>query len=816
MGLGDTWTRGVWSTMSVPPLEPDRPDAEVRNLTQIVPYERAAARLPLPLTPLLGREREITAVGALLRRPEVRLLVLTGPGGVGKTRVALQAAAESTDAFPNGVVFVSLAPIVDADLVLPTIAAAFGVRDTTTEPLRDRLYAYLRLRRLLLVLDNFEQVVSAAPGVAKLLAACPGLTALVTSRSVLKVSGERGYPVPPLTLPDRGLPDASHCSLLPEAEGAEAVRLFVDRAQAVRPNFALTAENVGDVVEICHRLDGLPLAIELAATRIALFPPAALLARLERRLPLLTEGARDEPVRLRTMRDAVGWSYDLLDSDARTLFRRLATFVGGFTLEAAEAVADAPGDLEIDVLAGVSSLVDGSLLQPAAGPTGEPRFGMLETIREYALERLATSGEEVAVRGTHAHYFLELAERSEPDIYRGCNLTRLLGALDAEHANLRAALAHLAAVGDAQAVLRLAGALAPFWLFNSHRSEGRRWLESALDPTRTEGASASTRARAVGGAATLAFTQGDYERAAELAAENMVLQHELGDSRGIATALNLLGAVTRARGAYDQAELYFEEALVRFQDVGDPAWIALARGNLGILAYWQGNLEHAAALLEEAVGLYRQAGDRYAYGVATALSDLALVACDRGDHARAAGLFAESLTRWREVGTKEGLADWLARVAVLAGAREQPELAVRLFGAAEAVREAIGYAFEYPERARHQRAMAGVRAQVGQALLAAEWAVGQEMSMDQAVADALRLVVDPMAARSAPAAHQLLTSREREILRLLVQGQSDKQIAVALFITRRTASKYVSAVRAKLGAPSRAAAVAIALRDRLV
>ena len=795
--------------------------------------------IPRPLTSLVGRDTEVEAVRAMLVDGDIRLLTLTGPGGVGKTRLALRISEEVAPAFPDGVVFVPLAAIDEPDLVLPTIARALGLREDATRSLAELLTNSLPGRRLLLVLDNFEQVRSAATQLAALLAVCPDLVALVTSRVRLQVAGEQRFPVLPLALPAHtGGACASGDSLLAAIAASPAVHLFVARTQAIDPRFTLDADNALPIAAICRRVDGLPLAIELAAARSHLFAAAELLARLDPALPLLSHGPDDAPDRLRTMRDAIAWSYNLLAPREQILFRRLAIFVGGFTIEAAEHVLraepstvgsrdglGAEGDAQQSLLEGIASLVDMSLLVRTE-EGGATRLGMLETIREYGLELLAASGEEATTRNAHAAYYLDLVERVEPDLYGGRDLVPVLDALEAEHANFRAALDHLLGAGNAAAALHLAGALAPFWLFHSHRSEGRRWLARALAVTRDrarqlppdeQGGLEAARARVLGGAATLAFTQGDQELAAELARENLALRRRLGEIRGIATALNLLGAVERAQGAYDEAARYCEEAVALFEQFGDPGWLALARGNLGILAYRRGNLGQATALLEAAVAFYRQAGDRYTYGAAVALSDLALVMCDQGDLPRAAALFAESLTGWRAVGTKEGLADWLARVATLAVAGRNPGQASRLFGAAEALREAIGYAFEVPERERHERAMAAARATIGEATFAGAWAAGATLSLDDAIAEAINLasvVSRPDHCRS-PAAATVLTSREQEIMRLLVVGASDKEIAATLGISRRTVSNHVTAIRTKFKAPSRAAAVAVAFRDHL-
>jgi len=440
--------------------------------------------LPAQAALLVGREKEIEAVRGRLLRPDVRLLTLTGPGGTGKTRLALQVAAEVLDDFEHGVFFVALAPISDPGLVVPTMAQTLGLKETAGQPLIETLKDYLRDRALMLVLDNFEQVLAAASRVAELLAAGPQLKVLVTSRAVLRVYGEHEFPVPPLTLPDpQRLPPPERLTQY------EAVRLFIERALAVKPDFAVTNDNAPAVAEICRRLDGLPLALELAAARIRLLPPQAMLARLERRLPLLTGGARDLPARQQTLRNAIAWGYDLLGPGEQTLFRRLAVFVGGCTLEAAEAV----GGGAVEVLDGIESLVGKSLLRQEEGVGGEPWFAMLETIREFALERLEESGEAEAIRRQHAAHYLELAEQAESAL-KGSQQMAWLEQLEREHDNLRAALRRSVERGEAEYGLRLGGALGRFWWMHGYLIEGRAWLTALLA---LPGASSSTAARAL-------------------------------------------------------------------------------------------------------------------------------------------------------------------------------------------------------------------------------------------------------------------------------------------------------------------------------
>ena len=597
--------------------------------------------LPLPPTRLIGREAEVTALCDLLSVSGVRLVTLTGAGGTGKTHLALSVAAEVRHRFPDGVVFVDLSPLTDPALVVPAIATALRVGEVAAEPRLQTLSRALRVRRMLVLLDNCEQVLEAAADVAALLATCPEVVILATSRIPLHIRAEREVMVTALSLPtpDR-LPPLVELACVP------AVALFVERARAARADFALTTGNAMAVAAICQRLDGLPLAIELAAARVKMLPPPALLARLEQRLPVLTGGGRDLPARQRTMRDAIAWSYDLLPPAEQALFRHLAIFAGGCTLAAAEAVAgpeEAPA-----VFDGVGALLDQGLLRQMPGVEDEPRYQMFETVREFALEQLVASGEELPVRRRHAMYCVGLAEPL-PLIGRWRRPEEaLLTRLEAEHDNLRAALAWLDEAGEHRAALQLAGRLGPFWFYHGHLREGRRWLMGAL--AKRDGASLAEIGAGLFWAGTLAEYQGDYALGDVLLAECLAIRRDLGDQAGVLHTLGVLAAGAEYRGDEERCVALNDEALRMARELGDQTRIAYTLDSLSDAAYRRGDLTAAAALADEALALYRTLGDPYFVAIANLL--VAQVALARGHVAEAATLYEQILGEFRRFGSK--------------------------------------------------------------------------------------------------------------------------------------------------------------------
>jgi predicted ATPase/DNA-binding CsgD family transcriptional regulator len=610
-----------------------------------LPPRRPVSNLPTQLTSFIGREQEIAAASTLLRRNDVRLLTFTGPGGVGKTRLSLQIASHLEQEFANGVCFVSLDPISETELVIPSIAQVIGVKEVGAQPLLARLQDYLREKQLLLLLDNFEQVVSAAFILSELLTTCLHLKMIVTSRAVLHIPGEHQFPVSPLPLPGPEH-DPGDATLARN----EAIALFCLRAQEVTPDFQLTPGNITAVAELCRRLDGLPLAIELAAARIKLLPPQSLLTRLQQHHPILTSTIRDLPARQHTLHRTIKWSYDLLDNDEQTLFRYLCVFVGGCTLEAAEAVCHALDDHGRNVLEGISSLLDKSLLQQREQASGEPRLALLETIREFGQECLVESGEATKVLQAHACYFLQLAEEIEPKLF-GAEQVHWFDTLEREHENMRAALRWFIESGESERALRLAGALARFWAVRGYVGEGRQWLQRAL--ASSGHLQLHPLAKVLSWAGWLAFLQSDVSTAERLCKESLELSQALGDARGIALALHRLGLIQAYHGNFAAAYSLLEESVTRAKEIGDTGGVAYSFMALGNLAIGRSEPQRVRSWLEEGLGLFRALDN--IEGIAWSLFILARFSLIQGEREQASALGKEGLALFRAMGLDEGV-----------------------------------------------------------------------------------------------------------------------------------------------------------------
>ena len=758
-----------------------------------------ATNLPSPLTSFIGRQRELAELRRLLTT--TRLLTLVGPGGSGKTRLAYELGASSLTEYPDGVWAVEFAPLSDPELVPQVTAAALSVPERPGWSLTDGLVHSLRDRTALLVFDNCEHLTAACAALAQtLLARCPAVRVLATSRERLGVAGELLFPVPSLSLPD--------AESLPPPENLmeyEAVRLFVDRAAFYRPGFGLTRHNSVALVDVCRRLDGMPLAIELAAARIRVLSADEIAARLFSRFRLLTGGSRTVAPRHQTLQAAMDWSYDLLSVQDRALLRRLSVFAGGWTLAAAEAVCAGQELGPADVLELLASLSDKSLVQ-VDHRTRDTRYRLLETIRQYGRERAAESGELAAAQRRHAEWYVRFAEQGQSEL-RGPGQEAWLDRLEAEHDNLRAALEWSAGHEEgAGAQMRLAGALRWFWFIRGYWTEGRRWLEAVL--ARSGGGPDVALTRVLQGAARLARFQGDYGRARTLCEEGLTLSRRLGDEESHIWFLISSGAVELHQGDWPHAAGLFEEGLTRARTLGDKGLTSTALLDLGVVARLQGDLERSEGLLTEGLALSRDANDKWR--TALSLHSLGLLAFRREDYRRAAALYAESLALARQLRDRWIADDCLDGLAALACARGHYAEAARMLGAADELRETLGYRPLADVQADHDRCAATARVGLGADAFAGVWNEGKAMTLERVIADALA-AAERLAARATSAAAAtdetgagVLTRREREVAALIAQGKTNREIAVILVIAERTADTHVQHILNKLGLSSRA------------
>jgi predicted ATPase/serine/threonine protein kinase len=737
----------------------------------VKPVETRPTNLPLQRTGFVGREKEVAAVKELLLRQDVRLVTVTGPGGIGKTRLAVQVASGLVERFPGGTHFVALSSLSDPGLIASVIIQTLGIREaggrSPLEILKENFQESL-CAPMLLLLDNFEHLIQAAPTVAELLVIGPNLKILVTSRAALHVYGEREFPVPPLALPDsRSIPPVEVLSQYP------AVALFVQRAVAAKPDFELNQGNASAVTEICARLDGLPLAIELAAARVKVLSPFSMRTRLASRLQLLTGGARDLPQRQQTLRAAMDWSYDLLSVAEQKLFRRLSVFVGGCTLEAAEAVCDTKGDLDLDLLDGMASMVDKSLAQQVEPAKGESRFVMLETIREYALEKLEASGEEALTKRAHAAYCLVLSEEEATE-QSGPEGAEWLDRFAFEHDNFRAGLEWLTETGDAEWGLRLGAALFRFWEMREYLAEGRSRLGKLL---KLAGAAGPTkaRARALFAAGVLAGEQGDYASADTLVSESLDIARQLKDEQGVAVSLNALAVHARDRGDLAVARSLFEDSLVLwrelsdqkavarslsnlanivklqgdnvrarslyaeclsiFQELGDRTGVAWSMDYQGDVARDQGDSAAARTLYEQGLAIFRELGDRW--GIAGTLADLGSLAGEQGSYPTARSLYRESIKLFQELDHKRGIARLLECFACAAAAQLEAERSLRLAGAAAALRQNIGAPLTPAEQAKLEASLHPARQALTNTAGATAWREGGAWPVEKAIEEVL-------------------------------------------------------------------------------
>jgi predicted ATPase/DNA-binding CsgD family transcriptional regulator len=766
--------------------------------------DRSSANLPVELTSFVGRQREISEVRRLLG--DNRLLTLTGPGGSGKTRLALALAHGVAEDFEEGAWWVALAPLSDPELVPQAVGSALGAREAPGRTPTEALVEHLEAKKALLIVDNCEHLVGACAKLSDvLLRSCPGLKILATSREALGVAGEVSWAVPPLSSP---APDSAP----PAAEGLgryEAVRLFLERAKAAVPSFGLTEENAPAVARLCRRLEGIPLAIELAAARTKVLSVGQILERLEDSLRVLAGMGRTTPERQRTLRGALDWSHELLGEPERVLFGRLSVFAGGWTLEAAEEVGAGDGIDEEEVLDVLSGLVDKSMVVAESGPEGTLRYRMLEPVRQYARERLGEEARAERVFRRHAAFFLALAERAEPEL-TGPRQVLWLGRLIEVQDNLRAAMGWLLEEGEFEEAARFGWALWFFWLISGRFSEGRRWMEGALE--RDVALSAYARATILFVAGAMANAQGDLRTAEPMHEESLRLFREVGDKRGIAHVLGGTGVAVFNQGRLREAVALFEESTDLFLELGDRRSAAWLLCYSAAVRSRQGDLAHAKRLAERGLTLLREVDDRI--GISAALCTLAGLAQAEDDRERATGLFKEVLARSVEMGDTTNVVYCLEGLAAIAAAEGELERAARLWSATEALLEEseVPWYPYAPDRSVRGGQLSAARSRSDETAWETAWAEGRAMAPEEAVGYALRTEESAVPPREKAG----LTGRELEVLRLVANGLTDPQVADRLYLSPRTVGFHLRSIYRKLGVPSRAAAAKAAVERSLI